>query len=216
MAVGDKWAKLRGTLRTIFQLGIGGPNLKNNGGVVEVKNAADTAYADLRVKQLAINDADTNKVTIAAPALAADYTLTLPVDDGSPSQVLATDGSGVLSWATVDAGTNKIITDTTALAFGTTSPLSLFTLPANAVIHLVKVIVDTAFNGTAPTLSIGITGTTSKYMGTSDIDLKTVGIYEADPGVVANGSSEALIATYAADTSSAGAGRIEVSYSIPS
>lgn len=47
-------------------------------------------------------DNGTNKVTIQAPAtLAADYTLTLPTDDGGANQVLQTDGSGVLGWATV-------------------------------------------------------------------------------------------------------------------
>lgn len=46
-------------------------------------------------------DNGTNKVTIQAPAtLASDYTLTLPVDDGTANQVLQTDGSGGLSWAT--------------------------------------------------------------------------------------------------------------------
>ena len=35
-----------------------------------------------------------------APAtLAADYSLTLPADDGLSGQVLATDGSGTLSWS---------------------------------------------------------------------------------------------------------------------
>lgn len=43
--------------------------------------------------------AGTNKVSIVVPAaLAASYTLTLPVDDGLSGQVLSTDGSGVLSW----------------------------------------------------------------------------------------------------------------------
>lgn len=47
-------------------------------------------------------DNGTNKVVIKAPAtLAADYTLTLPTDDGGANQVLQTDGSGGLSWATV-------------------------------------------------------------------------------------------------------------------
>lgn len=46
-------------------------------------------------------DNGTNKVIVQAPAnLAADYTLTLPADDGTSGQVLSTDGSGVLSWAT--------------------------------------------------------------------------------------------------------------------
>lgn len=40
-----------------------------------------------------------NAVSINAPAsISSDYSLTLPVDDGGTNQVLATDGSGVLSW----------------------------------------------------------------------------------------------------------------------
>lgn len=39
-----------------------------------------------------------NTVTIKAPnVLGADYTLTLPADDGTASQFLQTNGSGVLS-----------------------------------------------------------------------------------------------------------------------
>ena len=50
-----------------------------------------------------------NYAAIQAPSsLAADYTLTLPVDDGTANQVLATDGSGVLSWA------SPTVTPTTA------------------------------------------------------------------------------------------------------
>jgi hypothetical protein len=40
--------KLWGTVVTTFQLGIGGPKLKNNGGVVECKNAADLVLVPLR------------------------------------------------------------------------------------------------------------------------------------------------------------------------
>lgn len=47
-------------------------------------------------------DNGANKVIVKAPAtLAADYTLTLPTDDGGANQVLTTDGSGGLSWSTV-------------------------------------------------------------------------------------------------------------------
>ncbi|NJO65762.1 MAG: hypothetical protein HC836_49130 [Richelia sp. RM2_1_2] len=42
----------------------------------------------------------TNKITIQAPTLGGDYTLTLPVDDGAAGQVLSTDGAGELSWET--------------------------------------------------------------------------------------------------------------------
>ncbi len=42
----------------------------------------------------------TDSIRFQAPAaLAADYTLTWPVDDGNPSEVLTTDGSGNLSWS---------------------------------------------------------------------------------------------------------------------
>lgn len=44
--------------------------------------------------------AGTNKITIQAPTLAGDYTLTMPVDDGTSGQQLQTDGSGVLTWQT--------------------------------------------------------------------------------------------------------------------
>lgn len=216
MAAGDIWKKLRGTVRTIFQIGIGGPNLKNNSGVLEAKNAADSAYANFYARDVQLNDGDTNRIAIKAPALGANWDLTLPADDGSPSQVLQTDGSGVTTWATVAGGTDKPTVDTTSLAFGTASPLTMFTLPANAVISRVTIVVDTAFNGTAPSVSIGVSGTTSKYMSATDVDLKTAGVYEVDPGLTADGTTNALIATYSADSSSAGAARILVEYAIPS
>jgi len=43
--------------------------------------------------------AGTDAITIQAPTLSAPYTLTLPVDDGAPGELLTTNGSGVLSWS---------------------------------------------------------------------------------------------------------------------
>lgn len=49
--------------------------------------------------------AGTKTVTVKSPdSLAADYTLTLPADDGTSNQVLTTDGAGVLSWSTSSGG----------------------------------------------------------------------------------------------------------------
>lgn len=42
------YKKIRGTVETIFQLGLGGPNLKANGAVIEARNAADAAFAVAR------------------------------------------------------------------------------------------------------------------------------------------------------------------------
>ena len=52
--------------------------------------------------QITLNcEVNTHGVKIKGPphSAAANYTLTLPNDDGTSSQVLSTDGSGVLSWA---------------------------------------------------------------------------------------------------------------------
>lgn len=65
-------------------------------------------------------DNGTNKINIQAPAtLAADYTLTLPVDDGTSGQVLQTDGSGVLSWVNNNGGGSGTYTPTISSKSGT-------------------------------------------------------------------------------------------------
>jgi len=52
-------------------------------------------------------DGSSNKVIITVPALAADWTLTLPTTDGGANEVLQTDGSGNCSWAAVAGGHNS-------------------------------------------------------------------------------------------------------------
>jgi hypothetical protein len=212
-----------------FQLGIGGPQVKANAGVLEARNAADNAYATFVSALINVTGEDVVWNSDAAGS-GADWTYTLrrpsagmtaaviltwPIDDGAPSQVLSTDGSGNMSWISAGSTSHLMAVDVTALAFGSTSPVTAFTLPANAVVHLVEVIVDTAFNGTAPTMSVGISGTTSKYMPATAVDLKTTGSYEYRANLIADGGTNAIIITYAADSSSAGAARVMVRYSIP-
>lgn len=65
--------------------------------------------------------AGTNKITIQAPTLSGDYTLTLPVNDGDSGQALTTNGSGVLSWTTISAtpgGSDTQLQYNNAGAFG--------------------------------------------------------------------------------------------------
>ena len=66
---------------------------------------------------------DNNKgITVQAPAaLAADYALTLPPNDGNNGQILTTNGSGVLSWTTA-SGTGTVTQVSTA---GTVNGLTL-------------------------------------------------------------------------------------------
>lgn len=235
MAGPGTFPDLRGTSRTAFQIGLKGPLVKNNGGVIQLRNAADNAFIDLQVDELvaqllslqgnslvinsdAAEAGDDWKLTLsrAATGMAQNFELVFPSEAPADNQVLAVqDITGdviTLYWMTVSGGTDKLVCDVTALAFGDATPKAMFNLPAGATITKVKVIVDTAFNGTNPQLSVGITGTTAKYLGTNQVDLTTVGIYEVDPAQTPAGGVEALIATYAADTSSAGAARIFVEY----
>lgn len=220
-----------GTSVNSFKIAIGGVLLKNSSGNLLVRNTGDSADAAITASQLnnsgdqlvlnsdAAGSGADWAVTIKRPAtgMTAAYTYTVPISAGSPGQVLSTDGSGNTSWLTIAGTADKISSDTTNLAFGTTNPLTLFTLPVSAVVEAVRVIVDTAFNG-SPSLSIGIVGTTSKYMSSTQVDLTAVAttIFEVYPGRASVGTTEALIATYSAGSASAGAARIEVDYVVPS
>ncbi len=68
---------------------------------VSVKNGS-TSAGQLEIFENSSDGSD--KLILQAPALTADYTLTLPVDDGTSGQILSTDGSGVLSWLAAGSG----------------------------------------------------------------------------------------------------------------
>jgi len=71
----------------------------------------------LDLYELSANGSHRTKIK-AADALAADYTLTLPINDGAANQVLHTDGDGVSSWNKVNLASNVV--DTLPIANGGT------------------------------------------------------------------------------------------------
>jgi hypothetical protein len=96
---------------------------------------------EIRFRETTANG--TNYVALKAPAsLASDVTFTLPSADGTANQVLKTDGSGVLSFATASTGLewqSSIVTTSTLTAVAnkgywidTTSNACTITLPASA------------------------------------------------------------------------------------
>lgn len=225
---------LAGTALSYLQVGLSGLRLKVASGKWRARNTADSADVEFVASQLSASG-DSLLLNEDAAGSGADWTMKFsrpssgmgearefifPAGNPSVGQVLyvVSYAGGVATLDYTNAGAaNGVLEDTTTIAFGDSSPVSMFTLPANAVVEYVKVIVDTAFNGTAPTVSIGIVGTTSKFMATTENDLKTTGIYEKSCADVAtSGSTQAIIATYAADSSSAGSARVIVGYSIPS
>jgi hypothetical protein len=66
------WSKIRGTTETIFQIGLGGPQVKNNAGNIEARNAADAGFVIGRgATPVAANDWAT-KAYVDAGAVIAD------------------------------------------------------------------------------------------------------------------------------------------------
>lgn len=69
------WAKIRGTIETLFQVGLGGPQLKNNGGALESRNATDSAFAIARaLDPAAANDLVTLGFLQNRTAIASTWT----------------------------------------------------------------------------------------------------------------------------------------------
>jgi hypothetical protein len=123
------FSDLFGTLKDTFQLGLGGVKLKNVSVGLVVKAVDGTTDAPVTASKVNISGdvLDINsdaagaaadwKYTIQRPAagMTADVALTLPVDDGSANQVLKTDGSGVLSWASAATTTHLMATNSTSM-----------------------------------------------------------------------------------------------------
>ena len=76
--------------------------LNNSKTIPENKN-----IHSLELSELPSNGSQSVKLK-APDSLAADYTLTLPTDDGTSNQVLKTDGSGVLSWTAQSSALNNL------------------------------------------------------------------------------------------------------------
>jgi hypothetical protein len=211
------WFKITGTQVGKFILGLTGVTLKNNSGNLQVRNNADNAFASAEAQSVKVTDNTSGfGVTLqSSPSAAASYSLTLPVDDGSPSQVLATDGSGVLSWVSAASTADHWKVDTTSFEFGSGATISMFTLPANAVVDRVSVIVDAAFDGT-PSMSVGVVGgSASLYVASSDVLLSVADRYDIPYQGTATGPTQALEINYSAGGATVGAARVLVTYAEP-
>lgn len=223
-----------GTTRAFFRIGFTGPRLKNDSGTLAIRNAGDSADANLKTALLQntgdsieINSdaADTGtdrKLTLSKnPAASAALVVQLPPAKGTDNYILrqkAGTAAGVVELEFTAPGggsTSSVLADTTSIAFGASSPVAMHQHPAAGVVDKFQIVIDTPFNGT-PTLSIGIAGTTSKYVSATDVDLTAAAgtVFEIHPGLAAPGSNEDLIVTYAAGGASAGAARV-LTYYVP-
>jgi len=111
----------------------------------------------------------------------------------------------------------SMLVDTTSIFFDTITPLQLFITPNDSVIHRIDVIVDIPWVSGAANLSIGSAQDPTKYMDITENDLYATHetVFSVHPGQESPVLAERLVGTYFASSSSAGAGRIIVYYSVP-
>lgn len=207
-------SNLVGTMRALFRFGALAA-LKASSGLLTVRNSADTADADIAAKRHQINGTTSGSIGLKAPAAVTTYDLTLPAATGGAGTALVCDGSGNLSWQVVATGATQAKAEQEVIGFGSASPVTIFTFPTNAQIVKVTIDVETAFNATGPSMSVGVAGDTARYFGATDVDLATVGLYEVSCAVEET-TSAAVIVTFGAGTGgTTGSARVTVHYVNP-
>lgn len=141
---------------------------------------------------------------IDAPAVAGDNTLVLPADNGSASQYLQTNGSGVLSWATVTTpeilqvvhalnDTEGSATGTSATSYNDTGLSATITPVAAGSSILIFVsqyhyILTSTINTASGRLKL--------RRGTTDLEEYQKGIYKTDGGTGAHALWGNVCVTY--------------------
>ena len=116
-------------------------------------------------------------ITIQPASAAGTYTLTLPTDDGTASQFLQTNGSGVLSWATA-AGSG----DVTKVGTPVNNQLGVWT--GNGTIEG-----DANLTFASSTLSIGVAGSTTGILTLSGLTSGSASIQSDALGNALNGTT---------------------------
>jgi len=195
------WKNIIGLIGNTLQMNFTGPKIV--GSSTDTVTITSSTDGDGKLVSVAANhesievyDGTSRTTTITmAGSGGGDITLVLPNNDGDANNALTTDGSGNLSWTDLDSVAAKILT----LNFGDGAEQSLAPSVAARYIDRIIIKVTEVFDNdaTPATVEIGITGTTGKYVATTDVDLGTVGIYSVDVANYESGAEE-LLATFVA------------------
>ena len=127
---------------------------------------------------------------------------------GLPEFLTATQARGVLEveqyadYATVEIN----------FAYGDASPLALYTIPTSPAktCWAVALAIDTPFNGTSPSLTIGDVGDADRLMAATQNDPTTAGTYTTNPAHVYAAGSVITLTIVPGAGASAGSGKIQL------
>jgi hypothetical protein len=157
------WSKIRGTIETAWQIGLGGPQVKANAGNLEARNAADAAFVIVRgATPVAANDLAT-KAYVDSGAVIADggvqeirFAITTAAAQNSvtsiPNGAIVVDAE--LSIVTPYTGGTTI----TVGNAGSPALLMAATDSAPGAAGLYQVMQDTTFTGGPATVLVTIAG----------------------------------------------------------
>lgn len=198
-------------------LRIGDVRVKDASGVIEARDASDTAYVDVSLNRIQVHgDNAANAVIFDAPAgLGGDVTFTLPSALGSTGQfIVQTDGAGTLGFA--NGVSNGNLTQIEEFTEGTSSPLTVFASPPDDA-ELMQVIIEVtaAAAGGSPTVAVGTGVDPDLYMDETDSDLSEVGTYTVTP-LIDLGTTPADIVLTITPDSQTFTGSVYIVYSNPS
>jgi len=112
-----------------------------------------------------------------------------------------------------DSANTDAQTLTVQVNFDSSSPISIGTLSPGSRVVDISVVVDTTFDGTAPTLSVGTMADNTLVMDEGKLDLTNVGSYETATSYINNGTSEQELFVFFTSTgSTVGSAKVIVSY----
>lgn len=182
----------------------------NNGSDdITVSQLLQTGLSMLLNSDAAQSGADWRySLNVPATGMTANQAITFPVNQGQAEQALIGNGAGVLQYASV------IRSVPLAFNFGAAATTSFFTLLAGDFLRRIECQIIIAFNGTAPTIAIGIAGNTGKYLPSGRADLKSAsgGLLGFPNRLDAPSADEPIVLTYTASSSTVGSARLIAHY----
>lgn len=209
------WKNIIGLIGNTLQLNFTGPKIV--GSSTDTVTVTDNADSDGKIVATTANhtnielyDGAARKTTFTMDTGGAgDIGVVFP--NANSLGKLHNDGSGNLSWVDMDAPQVSILT----LNYDDSASQSLSASKSGRFIDKVIVKVTTAFDATGPTIDIGISGTTDKYVDQTEIDLTTLGTYVVEVANYESGAEEILATFGAGAAGSAGVAEIVIVESVP-